>query len=336
MKNPWTIMYTNNVSVKRKFLIELGKFDENFVFWGGEDQELGYRFFKGGLKFKLCKEAKVYHQYHETEYKDLDEQRKAIIYNLISFYEKHPDPEVLDYLKAILNTFLIDYGSDTKIIKLGNLCNNNCIFCEFLDRKGNENKTTEQVKKELDIAKMEGKKEIVFTGGEPTTRSDIINLITYTQQLKFENIIIVTNGRMFRYKNFAEKIVGLGVNSFKVLLLGHNAEIHDYLARSEGSFEQTIQGIKNLFEVGANVEVEFILNRLNYKNLVDIINILSDIKIEINFRIPDIIFSSRKKLFFKSGYFVTKYEHIMPHIKKSLEFVEKKNLPISIKIQNYF
>ncbi|OGM03144.1 hypothetical protein A3K72_00425, partial [Candidatus Woesearchaeota archaeon RBG_13_36_6] len=56
-KNPWEAFYTNNVSILKK---NLKKFDENFIGWGYEDIDLGYRLFKKKLKFNLNRYALGY------------------------------------------------------------------------------------------------------------------------------------------------------------------------------------------------------------------------------------------------------------------------------------
>jgi molybdenum cofactor biosynthesis enzyme MoaA len=61
-------------------------------------------------------------------------------------------------------------------IKSGFLCNNRCFFCvQGNKREIYGNKTTDEVKKLLDEA-IKDSDSIVFTGGEPTIRKDIVEL----------------------------------------------------------------------------------------------------------------------------------------------------------------
>jgi glycosyltransferase involved in cell wall biosynthesis len=56
-----------NSSVKRRDLVAVGGYDEDFDHhWGDEDAELGYRLQKMGLKFVYAPEAMIFHQWHET------------------------------------------------------------------------------------------------------------------------------------------------------------------------------------------------------------------------------------------------------------------------------
>lgn len=44
-------MFTYNMSVRKQHLLDAGGFDEEFLGWGLEDSELGYRLKKCGLLF---------------------------------------------------------------------------------------------------------------------------------------------------------------------------------------------------------------------------------------------------------------------------------------------
>lgn len=60
--NPERYFYTCNISLKKKLLIENGDFfDEEFLFAGWEDLELGHRLKKRGIVLKFDKEARAYH-----------------------------------------------------------------------------------------------------------------------------------------------------------------------------------------------------------------------------------------------------------------------------------
>ena len=91
-------------------------------------------------------------------------------------------------------------------LKVGYTCNNNCRFCVVADKRKFGDLTTKELKKQME----EGRKtceDIVFTGGEPTIRKDIFELVRYAKKLKFDTIQIQTNGRMFASKKFCEKII---------------------------------------------------------------------------------------------------------------------------------
>ncbi len=61
---PWLACVTSNLSVHKQDMMEVGMFDENFIGWGWEDSDLGYRFLK--KKIKLIKKSRIinYHIVH--------------------------------------------------------------------------------------------------------------------------------------------------------------------------------------------------------------------------------------------------------------------------------
>lgn len=89
---PWFLFWTCNVSVRKEHAERAGGFDEDFIVWSLEDQELGYRLYKEGLTFVFNKNITVFHQYHPKE-KGSKKKNWAINYELLK--NKHPDLEIL-------------------------------------------------------------------------------------------------------------------------------------------------------------------------------------------------------------------------------------------------
>jgi glycosyltransferase involved in cell wall biosynthesis len=65
-----SFFWTSNVSVRRRFLLEAGLFDEDFTEYGWEDLELGHRLKDLGLVKKFIPKAIVYH--YKTRWKGTD------------------------------------------------------------------------------------------------------------------------------------------------------------------------------------------------------------------------------------------------------------------------
>lgn len=63
---PWRFFITNNVSVERSRVIEVGLFDESIVGYGFEDYDLGIRLYKSGSKFVFDKDILNIHQEHPS------------------------------------------------------------------------------------------------------------------------------------------------------------------------------------------------------------------------------------------------------------------------------
>ena len=61
IKTAWKYICTYGLSLSKKDFQSVGAFGKNFIFYGFEDTDLGYRLFKNNKKFLLSK-IKVYHQ----------------------------------------------------------------------------------------------------------------------------------------------------------------------------------------------------------------------------------------------------------------------------------
>jgi len=203
----------------------------------------------------------------------------------------------------------------TADIKTGFLCNNNCIFCVQGEvKKGAGNKSTEKIKEILKTASRDCDR-VVFTGGEPTIRKDIIDLVRYAKKLGFKIIQIQTNGRMFAYKDFCEKIIKAGANEFALALHGHTPQLHNYLTGSE-SFLQTISGIKNLIKLKQSVLTNTVINKSNYRHLPEIVKLLISLGI-IQPQLAFVHAAGEAGVNFDSV--VPRVSLVMPYVKKSIE-----------------
>jgi len=164
-------------------------------------------------------------------------------------------------------------------ILLKGKCNNDCVFCNVSKDK---KILAFQIKKKINSFDPKSEEKIVFTGAEPTIRKDIFDLLKCAKKSKARIIQLNTNGRMLSDKKFAQEIVKAGANYFKISLYGHSPQLHDEITQTKDSFKQTIKGIRNLIKLGQkdNIVLSVVLNRLNYKNLPDILELIKRFKIK--------------------------------------------------------
>lgn len=99
---------TTNSSVPRKELLEIGGFDENFVYYGGEDNEIGIRLAQY-LPIYTLPEALGYNRHLRQLDEWLDVIKVYGEYSLPYLFKKHPG-----YLKE----FKLEHTSDGLIINL--------------------------------------------------------------------------------------------------------------------------------------------------------------------------------------------------------------------------
>jgi len=188
----------------------------------------------------------------------------------------------------------VEYTQNRTVdIKTGYSCNNNCVHCVASDSRG--------VQPDLDTAKILDLlrkfrvdcKDLVLTGGEVTLRADAPYLVEMTGTLGYRYITIQTNGRMLAYKELCERFVSAGTTGFVVAIHGSNLDIHNEITRCD-SFEQTVQGIKNLISLKANVATNTVISRYNMKDLPAIAEFLIGIGIKkIKLTYPHILGNAR-------------------------------------------
>jgi len=213
-------------------------------------------------------------------------------------------------------------------IKVGFQCNNHCKFCiQGNKREIYKNKTTKEIK---EILKKTNRTcdGIVFTGGEPTVRKDLIELVRYGKNLGFKIIQIQTNGRMFAYKKYCQDMIKAGANEFGIALHGHNAKLHDYLTSSPGSFNQTTTGIKNLRALGQYILTNTVINKVNYKHLPEIAKLLVKLGVDqFQFAFMHInnVITKDPELIDK---IVPRKSKVMPYVKRGLDIGIKAGVKV--------
>jgi MoaA/NifB/PqqE/SkfB family radical SAM enzyme len=136
------------------------------------------------------------------------------------------------------------------VIFTGYSCNNNCRFCINSNKRKLPEKTTDEVIKEIYLAKKKKTDIIEIIGGESTIRPDYTQLVSVAKKIGIKEILSATNGRIFSNLSAAKKIIDAGITGLIFSLHGHNAKTHDDLTQSPGSFNELIKGIENLKKIG--------------------------------------------------------------------------------------
>ena len=139
-------------------------------------------------------------------------------------------------------------------------CNQKCKFCYAAGEELSAGKelTTDEWKEAIDKLKDAGVPMVTFTGGEPTLRDDICELVDYA---KWFVTRLNTNGVLLT-KELSARLKAASLDSVQVTLYSHNAEIHNSLVGSEHHCD-TVEGIKNAVEAGLDISVNTPLCKKN-------------------------------------------------------------------------
>jgi uncharacterized protein (DUF362 family)/radical SAM superfamily enzyme YgiQ (UPF0313 family)/NAD-dependent dihydropyrimidine dehydrogenase PreA subunit len=157
-------------------------------------------------------------------------------------------------------------------------CNNNCVFCGVADLRSRARVAPlAEVEAGLAAIARSGEDRVMFAVSELSLRPDFVPILEAARRRGFRAIYVVTNGRMFAYRQFAERAVAAGATHFLVSLHGPDAERHEALTRTPGSFGQTVAGIRNLAELGAQVCTNTVVCRRNLAVLDAIVDLAGDL-----------------------------------------------------------
>jgi radical SAM protein with 4Fe4S-binding SPASM domain len=156
-------------------------------------------------------------------------------------------------------------------------CNNKCRFCyAFSPYRESQEMTTDEVKQVIDILVDDAHvPSLSFTGGEPTLRDDLFELVEYGRNRGLR-MNLITNGRKCSDPSFVAKLVDAGLNSAQVSIEGPDAETHDFIVGMPGAFEQTVQGIRNLRSTDIYTHCNTTICKPNVDKMEDLIDFHAD------------------------------------------------------------
>ena len=117
---------------------------------------------------------------------------------------------------------------------------------------------------------------LLFSGGEPLLRQDLIHLIKYTVS-KGIRVVISTNGTLIS-KEKAALLKESGVKYVGISLDGIG-ENNDKFRGKNGAYEAALAGIRNCIEVGQKTGLRFTINKHNYKDIEMIFELIEKEKI---------------------------------------------------------
>ncbi|MCX8025199.1 MAG: radical SAM protein, partial [Thermanaerothrix sp.] len=155
-------------------------------------------------------------------------------------------------------------------------CNNECVHC-YNARPRNypeiETETWEQVINRLWEL---GIPHIVFTGGEPTLRHDLPQLVAHAES-RGQITGLNTNGRRLHDPRYLDALCEAGLDHVQITLESHDPAIHDRIVGRPGAWEQTVQGIRNALKTRLFVMTNTTLLSLNAPHLYQTLDFLAEL-----------------------------------------------------------
>jgi len=154
-------------------------------------------------------------------------------------------------------------------------CTRKCEFC--YGPKTEPELSTKETLKVIDIFKSLGVKVIGITGGEPLTRTDIVEVLKYIKD-NYMAACLSTNCDLYiKYRN----AILNHVDALGIPIEGSNKAIHDRL-RGKGSFEAVTSTLRDAYyNSNAKFRIGTVVTNRNYFDLKNIELVLSQFKEKI-------------------------------------------------------
>ncbi len=177
-----------------------------------------------------------------------------------------------------LPSHLLQFSQDKKPVVVWNVtraCNLNCVHCyaRAVDRTHEKELTREQGLALIDDLDAFGVPVILFSGGEPLMRPDLVELAKHAVS-KGMRAVISTNGTLITPKK-AKELKNIGLSYVGVSLDGMEA-VNDRFRGKKGAFQDALAGIRNCQEAGLKVGLRFTINRMNVSEIPHIFDLLEE------------------------------------------------------------
>jgi len=176
-------------------------------------------------------------------------------------------------------------------------CQNGCLHCYTGGPHETEEMDTDSWRRVLDRMKSLGIFIATFTGGEPTLREDLPKLVGHAQKLGIVTGL-VTNGRKLKDRELVLVLERSGLDFAQVTLESSDPAIHDQMTGSQGSWKETIEGIRNLIPTTIYTTTNTTLTRLNASDSLETLDLIHSMGIKA-FGCNGLIHSGRGPAFAK-------------------------------------
>ncbi len=175
-----------------------------------------------------------------------------------------------------LPSHLLQFSHDKKPVIVWNVtrrCNLKCVHCysrsEDIGYKGEL--PFEEGRALIDDLARFGSPVILFSGGEPLLRTDILDLIRYAVKTG-RRAVVSTNGTLIT-SSLAERLKKIGLSYVGISVDGLE-HVHDSFRGIPGSFARAMEAIEHCQDVGLKVGLRFTINKRNFQDIPGIFDLV--------------------------------------------------------------
>jgi radical SAM protein with 4Fe4S-binding SPASM domain len=157
-------------------------------------------------------------------------------------------------------------------------CQNDCVHCYAGGPHETDELGTDDWKKVIDRLHGIGVFILTFTGGEPTLREDLPELLQYAQN-RGAVTGLITNGRRLTDKDYTQQLEKAGLDFVQITLESHRPQVHDQMTSSKGSWKETVEGIKNALQTKVYVTTNTTLSKYNASEFLQTMDFIKELGI---------------------------------------------------------
>jgi len=114
---------------------------------------------------------------------------------------------------------------------------------------------------------------IIFTGGDPLLRKDLFELLSHATKAGVRFAVSPAITELLSY-DALKRIKEAGASAISISLDGASAQTHDSIRRREGTYQRTIQAMKDAASLGLNAQVNTAIMKRNYTELPQIFHLI--------------------------------------------------------------
>ncbi len=235
-----------------------------------------YYFMKGMLESDVLKKIRRMYRVSVAKAK-ADYEKLVYTISTLARTEKVCPISFLEVEKE--EPFTYQYSAPLRMdLALTFKCPNNCIHCYAGGPHETAELNTSQWKEVIDRLSQIGIFILTFTGGEPTLREDLPELLQYAQN-KGMVTGLITNGRKLKDKEYVKALEKAGLDFVQVTLESHKPKIHDLMTATKGSWKETVAGIKNAAQSQIYVTTNTTLSKYNAPEFLRTINYIKELDV---------------------------------------------------------
>lgn len=197
------------------------------------------------------------------------------------------DPEAfigMDRLEAFSVPLTAPYRSDAVLTYR---CNNHCPHCYVGRERPFPEMGMPEWRKVIQTLWDIGIPHVTFTGGEPTLRDDLPELVAFAEETGLVTGLI-TNGRLLE-PALVNDLVSAGLDHVQITIESSNEEIHNRMVGAH-AWKETVRGIEHCLATPLYVLTNTTLTRENGKDIEATISFLKSLGLE-RFAVNSLIYA---------------------------------------------